>query len=324
MTEPKKLWGDKPYYSLDYYLKQTYGEKVYRLSLNGGMTCPNRDGTLGERGCIFCSGGGSGEFASSKTQTITEQIESAKEKIRKKTSARKFIAYFQAYTNTYAPVSYLEKIFTEAASHPDVLILSIATRPDCLGQEVLELLSRINRIKPIWLELGLQTIHPATIRWTRSGFALEDFYSGVMELHRRNIPVIVHLILGFPCETRDMMLDSVSYVGNLPVFGVKLQLLHVLKHTDLAGEYELSPFALPGLPEYANLVAECIRILPPHITIHRLTGDGPKNLLLAPLWSADKKRVLNTIHKTLRETDSYQGKGGIIWQSQIPSTVSQC
>lgn len=307
MTEHRKRWGDKPYYSIDYYLKQTYGEKVYRLSLNGGMTCPNRDGTLGERGCIFCSEGGSGDFASSPALSITEQIVFAKEKIKEKTNVRKFIAYFQAFTNTYAPVAYLKKIFTEAIKDPDVLILSIATRPDCLSEEILELLSDLNNIKPVWVELGLQTIHPATSRWIRSGFTLDDFHSGVMELHRRNIPVIVHLILGFPCETREMMLDSVSYVGNLPIFGVKLQLLHVLKHTDLAREYEHSPFALPNLLEYADLIAECIRILPPHITIHRLTGDGPKKLLLAPLWSADKKRVLNTIHKTLRETDSYQG-----------------
>lgn len=322
MTEHRKRWGDKPYYSIDYYLKQTYGEKVYRLSLNGGMTCPNRDGTLGERGCIFCSEGGSGDFASSPALSITEQIVSAKEKIKEKTNARKFIAYFQAFTNTYAPVAYLKKIFTEAIKDPDVLILSIATRPDCLSEEIRELLSDLNNIKPVWVELGLQTIHPATSRWIRSGFTLDDFHTRVMELHRRNIPVIVHLILGFPCETREMMLDSVSYVGNLPIFGVKLQLLHVLKHTDLAREYELSPFALPGLLEYADLIAECIRILPPHITIHRLTGDGPKKLLLAPLWSADKKRVLNTIHKTLKETDSYQG--GDIWQNQIQSTELQC
>ncbi len=320
MTERGKLWGDKPYYSLDYYLKQTYGEKVYRLSLNGGMTCPNRDGTLGNRGCIFCSQGGSGDFAPSPAKSITEQIEDAKERIANKTSARKFIAYFQAYTNTYAPVPYLEKIFIEAAAHPDILILSIATRPDCLGEEVLELLSRISRIKPVWIELGLQTIHPSTASWIRRGFSLEDFHPSVINLKKRKIPVVAHVILGFPGETRDMMLDTVDYVGHLPVFGIKLHLLHILKHTDLAAQYKARPFALPGLSEYAGLLTECIRILPENITIHRLTGDGPKNLLLAPLWSADKKRVLNTIHKTLKETDSYQGKGGIIWQSQIQST----
>ena len=320
MTERGKLWGDKPYYSLDYYLKPTYGEKIYRLSLNGGMTCPNRDGTLGERGCIFCSQGGSGDFAASPGLSITKQIEASKEKIRKKTAARKFIAYFQAYTNTYAPVSYLENIYMEAALHPDIIILSIATRPDCLGEEVLELLSRVNQIKPVWIELGLQTVHPSTRNWIRSGFSLEDFYGAVKNLERRKIPVIVHVILGFPGETRDMMLDSVSCAGSLPIFGIKLQLLHILKHTDLAAQYAAAPFPLPGLLEYAHLLAECIQILPEHITIHRITGDGPKNLLLAPLWSADKKRVLNTIHRILRETDSYQGKGGIIWQSQIQST----
>ncbi len=319
MTENRKLWGDKPYHSLDYYLKQTYGEKVYRLSLNGGMTCPNRDGTLGTKGCIFCSAGGSGDFTPSPLLSVTQQITEARNRITKKTNARKFIAYFQAYTNTYAPVSYLEKIFMEAVSHPDIVILSIATRPDCLSEEILELLRKINAIKPVWVELGLQTIHPATTDWIGSGFSIKDFHTALTNLQKREIPVIVHVILGLPCENRNMMLDTVSYVGSLPVFGIKLQLLHVLKNTRLADQYLSHPFALPGLLEYANLAADCIEILPKHMTIHRLTGDGPKSLLLAPLWSADKKNVLNTIHKTLKERNSYQGKGEITWQSQISS-----
>lgn len=320
MTNSVKYWGDKPYYSLNYYLKETFGEKVYRLSLNGGMTCPNRDGTLGDRGCIFCSAGGSGDFAASPLLSITEQIEAAKEKVAAKSKARKFIAYFQAYTNTYAPVDYLRGIFSEAAAHPDVVALSIATRPDCLGDDVLELLSEIHTKKPIWVELGLQTIHPATSAWIRSGFSLDDFDQAVMRLQERNLPVIVHLILGLPGETRDMILDSVSYVSSLPISGIKLQLLHILKGTDLAAEYEKEPFHLPDLDEYANLIADCIEILPEDVVIHRLTGDGPKKLLVAPLWSADKKRVLNTLMKTLSERNSYQGKGGITWQSQIPFT----
>lgn len=320
MTNSVKYWGDKPYYSLNYYLKETFGEKVYRLSLNGGMTCPNRDGTLGNRGCIFCSSGGSGDFATSPLLSITEQIESAKKKIAAKSNAKKFIAYFQAYTNTYAPVDYLRKIFSEAAAHPDVVVISIATRPDCLNADILELLSEINSIKPVWIELGLQTIHPATSAWIRSGFSLMDFKHAVMHLHERNIPVIVHLILGLPGETRDMILDSVSYVSSFPISGIKLQLLHILKETDLAVEYEKHPFHLPDLKEYANLIADCIEILPENVVIHRLTGDGPKKLLVAPLWSADKKRVLNTLMRTLSDRNSYQGKGGITWQSQIPST----
>lgn len=320
MTNPIPRWGEKPYYSLDYYLKQTYGEKVYRLSLNGGMTCPNRDGKLDTRGCIFCSAGGSGDFATSPALSITEQIEAAKEKVCKKSNARKFIAYFQAYTNTYAPVEYLRKIFMEAVFHPDIVLLSIATRPDCLDDEVLALLCEIRQHKPVWIELGLQTTHPVTTTFIRSGFTLSDFYMAVERLQKCNIPVIVHLILGLPHETKDMMLDSVAHVANLPIFGIKLQLLHILKGTDLEAEYQKQPFELLDLDEYANLIADCIEILPANIVIHRITGDGPKNLLIAPLWSSDKKRVLNTISKTLKQRNSYQGKGGIQWQSQIPYT----
>lgn len=317
MTNPKPRWGDKPYYSLDYYLKQTYGEKVYRLSLNGGMTCPNRDGKIDTRGCIFCSAGGSGDFAASPALSITEQIEAAKARVCAKSNAKKFIAYFQAYTNTYAPISYLRKIFMEAVLHPDVLLLSIATRPDCLEEDVLNLLCEIRQYKPVWIELGLQTIHPVTAAFIRSGFTLSDFHTAVDRLHACGIPVIVHLILGLPKENRDMMLDSVFYAANLPISGIKLQLLHILKGTDLASEYHKQPFPLLDLDAYANLIADCIELLPPDIVIHRITGDGPKNLLTAPLWSADKKRVLNTIHKTLKKRNSYQGKGGIEWQSQI-------
>lgn len=317
---PVTVWGDKPYYSLDYYLKQTYGEKIYRLSLNGGMTCPNRDGTIDTKGCIFCSAGGSGDFAASPSLSITEQIEAEKKKLAGKSHARKFIAYFQAYTNTYAPISYLRKIFTEAIMHPDIVVLSIATRPDCLDEDVLQLLLELQQHKPVWIELGLQTIHPKSSEFIRSGFSLSDFQSACTRLHQYNIPVIVHLILGLPQETKEMMLDSVAYVAKLPIFGIKLQLLHVLKGTDLDTIYQTTPFPLMDLDTYANLIADCIELLPPHIVIHRITGDGPKKLLTAPLWSADKKRVLNTISKTLKQRNSYQGKGGIEWQNQIPFT----
>lgn len=316
----RTLWDGQRYYSLNTFLKQTYGEKVYRLSLNGGMTCPNRDGTLGERGCIFCSAGGSGDFAAPAALSVTGQIEHAKARIAGKTKARKFIAYFQAYTNTYAPVPYLRRIFLEAIRHPDVVILSVATRPDCLGEGVLDLLSELTQYKPVWVELGLQTIHASSHRLIRSGFSRNDFDRAVFHLHERKIPVITHLILGLPGETRDMMLDSVAYVGSLPVSGVKLQLLHILKGTDLAAYYQANPFPLMDPDSYADLIADCLQILPPDIVIHRITGDGPKKLLIAPQWSADKKRVLNTLTRTLNERDCYQGKGGILWQSQIPST----
>ncbi len=305
--EPVQFWGDKRYYSLDYYLKQTFGEKVYRLSLNGGMTCPNRDGTLGDRGCIFCSAGGSGDFAAS-AGSITNQIAQAKMRILAKTNCNKFIAYFQAFTNTYAPVSKLRQLFYEAIRQPEIVALSIATRCDCLSPEILDLLEELNQIKPVWIELGLQTIHEETLTFIRSGFTLHQYEKAVYALHERGISVITHLILGLPGETKDAMRASVSYVASLPVDGIKLQLLHVLKGTDLGTLYQKEPFPLFTLEEYCSFVAECISLLPPDMVVHRLTGDGPRNLLLAPLWSTDKKRVLNTIQKQLKEADLWQGK----------------
>lgn len=307
-THTPKFWGDKRYYSLDYYLKNTFGEKVYRLSLNGGMTCPNRDGTLGTRGCIFCSSGGSGDFAAAPTFSVTEQIKEAKGRVAAKSSCRKYIAYFQAYTNTYAPVSYLRTIFTEAISHPDIVALSIATRCDCLSDEILDLLEELNQEKPVWIELGLQTIHDSTLAQIRSGYTLSQYETAVFLLRSRGITVITHLILGLPGETKEMMLASVSYVAKLPVQGVKLHLLHVLKNTDLGKYYEETPFPLFSLEEYCDFVTDCVALLPPDMVIHRLTGDGPRSLLLAPLWSTDKKRVLNTIQRSFIERDLWQGK----------------
>ena len=302
------LWGGKRYYSLDSYLKNTFGEKVYRLSLNAGMTCPNRDGSIDTRGCIFCSAGGSGDFASAPVLSITEQIADAKTRLLAKTDCKKFIAYFQAYTNTYAPVSYLRQVFTEAISQPDIVALSIATRCDCLSPEILDLLEELNKQKPVWVELGLQTIHEDTHRFIRSGFTVSDFDTAVLELSSRGIDVITHLILGLPGETKEMMLSSLSHVTSLPVAGLKLQLLHVLKGTDLAEYYENNPFPLFSLEEYCEFIADCIERIPPGIVLHRLTGDGPRALLVAPTWSTDKKRVLNTIQKRLKEREILQGK----------------
>lgn len=301
-------WNDKRYHSLDYHFKTTFGEKIYRLSLNGGMTCPNRDGHISTGGCIFCSAGGSGDFAASPTLSITEQIEEAKQRIAGKTKCTKYIAYFQAYTNTYAPVDYLRKIFSEAIAHPDIVALSIATRCDCLPEDVLDLLEELNQIKPVWIELGLQTIHSQTLELIRSGFTLEQFDTAVANLHARGIPVITHLILGLPGETKDDMLASLAHVAKMPVAGLKLQLLHVLRSTDLAAYYEANPFWTFTLEEYCDFIVDCIELLPPEIVIHRLTGDGPRKLLIAPLWSTDKKRVLNTIHKRLAERETWQGK----------------
>lgn len=301
-------WDGKRYYSLNTYLKQIYHEKVYRLSLNGGMTCPNRDGTLGERGCIFCSAGGSGDFAASASLSITEQLQAAKQQISAKTSCRKFIAYFQAYTNTYADIAYLRQIYLEAITDSSIVALSIATRPDCINDEVLALLSEINHLKPVWIELGLQTIHPTTSAWIRSGFSYECFLQTVDRLSRAGLPVIVHLILGLPGETKEMMLASIDAVCSLPIFGIKLQLLHVLKGTDLAEYYRKNPFPLFTPEDYCSFIPRCLERIPEHIVIHRITGDGPRSLLIAPLWSTDKKRVLNEIHWNMRLMDTWQGK----------------
>lgn len=303
-----RTWQDKPYYSLNALLQERFGEKIYRLSLDGGMTCPNRDGKLGTRGCIFCSAGGSGDFAASRMLSITEQIESQKQLIQQKRPVRKFIAYFQAYTNTYAPVSYLRKIFTEAISHPDIVCISIGTRPDCLGPDVMELLSELNQIKPVWVELGLQTIHEKTAAYIRRGYPLSCFENAVAELHERKIDVITHIILGLPGESNTDMLNTVRYLNHLPVSGIKLQLLHVLKNTDLAADYLAGKFQTMDKDTYLNLIIQCLEILSPEIAIHRLTGDGPKDLLIAPLWSSAKRSVLNELHHLLKTKNTWQGR----------------
>lgn len=294
------------YYSLNEYLKSTFGEKVYKISLNGGMTCPNRDGTLSDKGCIFCSRGGSGEFSASSGLSITEQIEEGKQKIAAKSDCKKFIAYFQPFTNTYANKSYLRKVFTEAIVNPEIVALSIATRPDCLGEDVLKLIEELNTIKPVWVELGLQTIHRKTADYIRRCYELEVYDTAVNNLHKIGVTVITHVILGLPFETKDMMLKTVEYVGQR-TDGIKLQLLHVLQNTDLLYDYNAGKFSTLSLEEYADILCDCIEILPSNVVIHRLTGDGDKKLLVAPMWSADKKRVLNTINKAFNERNIIQG-----------------
>ncbi len=295
------------YYSLNEYLKNTFGEKVYKISLNGGMTCPNRDGTLDNRGCIFCSKGGSGEFSADALLPISEQLEQAKRRIREKTDCKRFIAYFQPFSNTYAEVEYLRRIFTEAIAPEDIAALSIATRPDCLGEDVLALLSELNQIKPVWVELGLQTIHKKTAEYIRRGYPLEKFDCAAKRLRELGINVITHLIIGLPGESREMLLDSVRYAGERSN-GVKLQLLHVLKDTDLCSDYLAGKFDVLSIEEYIELLCDCVEALPKNVVIHRLTGDGDKRLLVAPMWSADKKRVLNAINKAFRERNVTQGR----------------
>lgn len=301
-------WNGKPYYSLDFYLKQTFGEKIYRIALNGGMSCPNRDGTIGTGGCIFCSTGGSGDFAASRLLSITEQIEQEKERIRSKRHCNRYIAYFQAYTNTYAPIETLRRLFTEAISHPDIAVLSIATRPDCLGEPVLELLEELNRMKPVWVELGLQTMHDKTADFIRRGYPLSVYEDAVKHLKKHNLMVITHIILGLPYETTDDMLATIAYLNRLGCDGIKLQLLHVLSGTQLANYYEKQPFSILSQEEYLSILIDCIEHLSPDTVIHRVTGDGPKDLLLAPLWSLNKRGVLNSLHREMKLRGAYQGR----------------
>ena len=301
-------WDGKRYYSFNYYLKQTFGEKVYKISLNGGFTCPNRDGTLGTRGCIFCSEGGSGDFAPDAALPIGEQIEEGIRMIRQKTDASKYIAYFQAFTNTYAPYEKLHSLFYDAILRQEIVGLAVGTRPDCLPPDVLELLDELNQIKPVFVELGLQTIHEKTAQFIRRGYPLSCFEQAVKALHDLGINVVVHLILGLPGETEEMMLESVRYLNQLPVNGVKFSLLHVLKHTDLGALYEKHPFPVYELDDYVDFVIRCIEELREDIVIHRLTGDGPKDLLIAPRWTLNKRKVLNEISRRMKETNSRQGK----------------
>ncbi len=296
------------YNSLNEHLKNRFSCKVYKLALSGGMTCPNRDGTLGTRGCIFCSSHGSGDFAEADCNSITQQIENAKSRIKSKIKDGKYIAYFQDFTNTYAPTKHLEKVFTEAINHPDVVALSIATRPDCLPEDVLSLLEKLNKIKPVWVELGLQTIHPKTAEYIRRGYDLKVFDEAVKNLKAIGVEVVVHMIVGLPDETDEMIYETAEYIGHSGADGIKIHLLHVLESTDLAEDYRNSKFELPSLEKYTKLVIGCLKRIPKAMVVHRLTGDGAKRELIAPLWSADKKRVLNYIYNDFTRVGLVQGE----------------
>lgn len=298
------------YYSLNEYIRQTYNTKMYKLSLSGGMTCPNRDGLIDNRGCIFCSAGGSGDFtgaALSKDNNIDIQIDTAKALISRKYSGSDYIAYFQSYTNTYADVNYLRRLFYDVVKRPEIRILSIATRPDCLSSDIIELLAELNSIKPVWIELGLQTIHERTAKYIRRGYTLDIFEEAVRNLNRIGIRPIVHMIIGLPGENESMILETAKYLSHCNISGVKLQLLHVLKNTDLAQEYFNGSVDILSLTQYSEILGKIIKLLPPDCVIHRLTGDGPKNLLIAPLWSSNKKNVINTINRYLQENAIIQG-----------------
>ena len=303
-------WGEKPYYSLDFYLKETFGQKIYKLALDAGMTCPNRDGTLDTRGCIFCSKGGSGDFATKQAHSVTQQIDDAITFLQThdKKTGQKFIAYFQSYSNTYAPVKKLRACYIPALQDERICALSIATRPDCFSESIYDLLSECNQIKPVWIELGLQTIHPQTARYIRRGYPLEVFDDAVVRLKAAGIQVITHVILFLPGETEAQMLKTIDYLNCNPIDGIKLQLLHILKGTDLARDYARSPFHIPDMDEYIRCIGNCIAHLRPDIVIHRLTGDGPKDLLIEPQWTGAKRTVLNHIHQYLKKQDIWQGK----------------
>ena len=282
----------------DHY-KEKFGCKIYKLSLDGGFTCPNRDGKLGTEGCIFCTG--SGEFAEGGSEPIALQLERAKKRVSSKNKGGKYIAYFQAFTNTYGPPERLRKLYYEAIAPEEIVGLAIGTRPDCLEEDVVALLAEINRVKPVSVELGLQTIHESTAQYIRRGYPAEVYYDAVRRLKAAGIEVVTHIILGLPGETEEMMVKTTEAAVKSGTDGVKFHLLHVLKGTDLAKDYEAGKFDCLSMEEYGQLLKACISVLPEQVVVHRITGDGAKRDLIAPLWSADKKRVLNYLNKRLRE-----------------------
>lgn len=296
------------FYSLNEYYRELYGEKAYKISLNGGMSCPNRDGTLSSGGCVFCSPEGSGDFAGNCHLPITEQITKAIEFISDKYTGNCYIGYFQAFTNTYAPVEYLSKLFTEAINDPRLVALSIATRPDCLPDEVIELLKKLNQIKPITIELGLQTTNETTAIYINRGYTLDVFDDACHRLTKAGIPYVVHMIVGLPGENTEDYLQTASHIAKMGASGIKIQLLHVLRGTKLCKDYEAGLFHTLTLSEYVKAVVDIIEILPKDMVIHRITGDGPKNLLIAPMWSTNKKNVLNSITREFINRNTYQGK----------------
>lgn len=311
--ENGQCWLGKPYYSLDAYCKNTYGEKLYKIALNAGLTCPNRDGTIDSRGCIFCNAGGSGDFAidMKSVPSVSAQLKEGQKLFYKKQIGSRFIAYFQAYTNTYGPIFYLRQIYEEALGEDTVSGISIATRPDCINEDVLTILVNLKEKFPdkfVWIELGLQTIHEQTARFIRRGYELSCFDTAVRLLQSIQIPIIVHVILGLPGEAKADMLETIDYLNQSKIWGVKLQLLHILKDTDLASPYWEGKIPALSKEAYLDILIRCLEHLSPEIVIHRLTGDGAKEQLLAPLWSLDKRDVLNSLHREMKVRQTFQGR----------------
>lgn len=302
------IWGDKRYYSLNYYLREKFGEKVVKISLDAGFTCPNRDGRLARGGCAFCSARGSGDFVAAHQSSLAEQYRQGREIMQKKWPADKFIAHLQAFSNTYAPAARLREIYSEVLELPGVVGMAIATRPDCLPPEVLDFLEEFNQKTFLWVELGLQTIHAQSAGSMNLQYNYQDFQDALQALSQRNIACCAHMILGLPGEKQEDMLDTAKALAKLPVQGIKIHLLHLMKNTPLAERYAVEPFPFLSLEEYIQLVADILEILPPTMVIHRLTGDSPRSLIIGPTWSLHKKNVLNGIDRELRRRDSWQSK----------------
>ncbi|MDW5300004.1 MAG: TIGR01212 family radical SAM protein [Sedimentibacter sp.] len=302
------MWNDKNYHTLDFELKKNFGEKTIKLSIDGGFTCPNRDGTIGNKGCIFCSERGSGDFTSDRTKSISQQILEQKQIMSKKWKSNTYIAYFQNYTNTYDSVENLRKKFYESLNCEHICGLAIATRPDCINEEIADLLSELNTKTFLWVELGLQTINEKTANLIRRGYKLNQFNNCIELLKKKNIRTVVHLIVGLPGESKEQMIDTATYVSKLNVWGVKIHMLHILKNTDLAEYYNNNPFKILSQEEYIEIVCDILEVLKENIVIHRLTGDGKKSDLIEPLWTLNKLKVLSDIDKELKTRESYQGK----------------
>lgn len=301
------IWGEKSFNNIDYYLKEKFGEKIFKVSLDGGFTCPNRDGTLSYKGCIFCSESGSGEFAGNRKNSITNQI-NEQIKFLEKGVDKKYIAYFQNFTGTYGNIDYLRTIYEEANKHPSIVGIAIATRADCLSEEVLELLSEFNEKTHLWIEIGLQTVNDKTAEIINRGYKTEIFTEKMKELNKRNIKVVTHVIIGLPNENKNDVFSTIDYIIEQKTWGIKLHLLYILKNTGLFEYYKSNPFEIMKKEEYISLVTEIISRLDKKIVIHRLTGDAPWKDLYEPKWSTDKRGILNGINKLLKEKKIYQGK----------------
>ncbi|AWZ49614.1 TIGR01212 family radical SAM protein [Clostridiaceae bacterium 14S0207] len=304
----QKKWGDKRYRSLNYFLREKFGEKVFKISLDAGFSCPNRDGTIGKGGCVFCSARGSGDFAGNRNFSISTQFKDIKAIMNKKWKSGKYIAYFQAYTNTYAPIEVLDKRYNEAIQNEGVVALAIATRPDCLEDNVVELLDKYNKKLYTWVELGLQTSNENTAKIINRGYELKVFEDAVRKLREKNIDVVVHVILGLPGETAEDMLNTIKYLSKMDIQGIKLHLLHLMENTQLVKLYEQGKLKFMERDEYIDIICKSVALLPQSIVIHRLTGDAPRKSLIGPMWSLKKWEILNAIDRRFIEEDIYQGK----------------